>query len=545
MARRRSTMSGCSDNTDMDADGVAKLEISKLQRQIRIMERDQRAYEIQAREQIRKQEQEIEKLMKEQEELHRGLAARKSFSRQRQDSEDTQRLQTLLEHNDALDGEIENEKQRQKQLQMEILSVESRLAEMRKGEVSGGHSQSSKTQKTKKAMRTLETNLNRASTRYSDLMTKNSRLKEELDTLYLERDDFQKLRNNLTKELQRIRKTIGEMIKLSTAAYNDREEALSKMSMLREKAAKDLVHYNTEIKEQERLIAHEYNLKDFMSTKCSEEIGQFVDKKAPEHLSDVKESQSPDNLKEVFEKLQVLMGEDDLDQLVNSFIQAEDRNLALLKFVNEQNSEAEKLKEQINKIKAETETFQREGLQREQQHHSVLKDMEEKLKKTKSQAETCENQAGALSKILDGIKTGVNNIFSEIGCDRAAVEDKLGFSSGITENTIMSYLDLVEEKTNELLAVHAFLKFKDQEDDFSPTDLAKSLLGQNPEFLKRDLMMQPSAGSLEHSAEESPVTDEDERPLSQEELRRKIMKNRAESSTSTRSNTSAKERLQA
>ncbi|XP_021170152.2 outer dynein arm protein 1 [Fundulus heteroclitus] len=261
-------------------------------------------------------------------------------------------------------------------------------------------------------------------------------------------------------------------------------------------------------------------------------------------MSDVKESQSLDNLKEVFEKLQVLMGEDDLDQLVNSFIQAEDRNLALLKFVNEQNSEAEKLKEQINKIKAETETFQREGLQREQQHHSVLKDMEEKLKKTKSQVETCENQAGALSKILDGIKTGVNNIFSEIRCDRAAVEDKLGFSSGITENTIMSYLDLVEEKTNELLAVHAFLKFKDQEDDFNPTDLAKSLLGQNPEFLKRDLMMQPSAGSLEHSAEESPVTDE-ERPLSQEELRRKIMKNRAESSTSTRSNTSAKERLQA
>lgn len=55
---------------------------------------------------------------------------------------------------------------------------------------------------------------------------------------------------------------------------------------------------------------------------------------------------------------------------------------------------------------------------------------------------------------------GVNNIFTKVECDRSAIEDMLGSSSGITENNIMSYLSLVEQKTNELLTVQAFLSTK-------------------------------------------------------------------------------------
>lgn len=46
------------------------------------------------------------------------------------------------------------------------------------------------------------------------------------------------------------------------------------MTMMREKAVKDLAQYNVEMKELERVIAHECNLKDFMTTKCSERSGQ-------------------------------------------------------------------------------------------------------------------------------------------------------------------------------------------------------------------------------------------------------------------------------
>lgn len=49
-----------------------------------------------------------------------------------------------------------------------------------------------------------------------------------------------------------------------------REEAQSKKNMMRDKAVKDLTQYNTEVKELERIISHEFYLKEFMSAKCSE-----------------------------------------------------------------------------------------------------------------------------------------------------------------------------------------------------------------------------------------------------------------------------------
>lgn len=41
------------------------------------------------------------------------------------------------------------------------------------------------------------------------------------------------------------------------------------MILLKEKAVKDLTQYNAELKDLERLIAHECNLKEFMTTKCN------------------------------------------------------------------------------------------------------------------------------------------------------------------------------------------------------------------------------------------------------------------------------------
>lgn len=105
---------------------------------------------------------------------------------------------------------------------------------------------------------------------------------------------------------------------------------------------------------------------------------------------------------------------------------------------------------------------------------------------------------------------------------------------------------------------------QDLEKDYNPKDLAKFLLGQNPELLQQNINIQPAINrwafflfilipiiisksthtvhlnilnirlmsvsvlvgllSAEYDAEESPVTDEEERPLSQEELRKRIIK---------------------
>ncbi|XP_026202814.1 coiled-coil domain-containing protein 114 isoform X2 [Anabas testudineus] len=504
MPRGRSATSARSESTEMDIDGTES-EIAKVQRQFKIMEGDRQAYSIQAREQIRKQQHEIDKLQKEQEELHRNLGVCKSSSREQQDNEDAQSLRALLEQRDMVEEELRKEMQCQKELEKEISNMKLKMAELKKGE---------------------------ALTRFNEQLTKNSHLREEMQTLHIERVRFQQLRNRLEKELHEVRKKIGEMISLSTAAYDARVEAQSKMTMMREKAVKDLAQYNVEMKELERVIAHECNLKDFMTTKCSERSGQDDSHEMghrrmsmanePKRMDSGEESL--DALEEVFERIQTVTGEDNLDMLVTRFIQVEDRNFALFNFVNEQNNEAEALKDQINQIQGEMEQFRVEISQQEQDHGSLLRDIDEQQKETESQAEDYENEANIINKILDEIKTGVNSIFSKMECDRSVIEDMLGSSTGISENNIMSYLGVVEQKTNELLAVQAFLYSKDLEKDYNPKDLAKFLLGQNPELLQQNFSIQPAVNSVDYDTEESPLTDEEDRPLSQGELRKTIMK---------------------
>ncbi|XP_071382482.1 coiled-coil domain-containing protein 114 [Centroberyx affinis] len=531
MPRGRSATSARSDSSEMDIDGT-ETEMAKLQRQFRIMEGDRQAYNIQAQEQIRKQRQEIEKLQREQEELQRSLHVSENVSRRQQDSEDTQSLRALLEHRDVLEEELEREKQCQRELEKEISGMEKKLAELRKGEVSTSDTQRSQTRRTQKAIRTLENKLDRALVCFNKQLTKNSHLREELETLRVERVRFQQLQHRLDKELQEIRKDIGEMINLSTAAYDARVEAQSKMTMMREKAVKDLAQYNTEMKELERVIAHERCLKEFMTTKCSERTGQDEGQEmGRRQLSELKEQrrmdsgeESVDTLEEVFQRIQTVTGEDNLDMLVTRFIQVEDRNFALFNFVNEQNNEAEALKDQISQTQGEMEQFRVEGLQQEQDHRSLLRDIDEKQRETETQAGEYEKEASAVSTSLDQIKTGVNSIFSKMECDRSVIEDMLGSTAGISENNMMSYLGLVEQKTNELLTMQAFLNSKDIDKDYNPKDLAKFLLGQNPEMLKQNIIIQPPVTREDYDAEESPLTDEEERPLSQGELRHRIMK---------------------
>ena len=51
-------------------------------------------------------------------------------------------------------------------------------------------------------------------------------------------------------------------------------------------------------------------------------------------------------------------------------------------------------------------------------------------------------------------------MFSKIGCDSAAITDMLGGHAGVTETTILQYLGIVEQRTNELLQLQAFLQAK-------------------------------------------------------------------------------------
>ena len=59
---------------------------------------------------------------------------------------------------------------------------------------------------------------------------------------------------------------------------------------------------------------------------------------------------SVESYEAAFERIKEITGEEEIDMLVNRFIEVEDRNFALFNYVNEQNNQIEMLQEQIMEV---------------------------------------------------------------------------------------------------------------------------------------------------------------------------------------------------
>ena len=53
---------------------------------------------------------------------------------------------------------------------------------------------------------------------------------------------------------------------------------------------------------------------------------------------------------EAYERIKEITQEEDMDLIVERFVEVEDRNFALFNFVNEQNNEIETLQDQIQQV---------------------------------------------------------------------------------------------------------------------------------------------------------------------------------------------------
>ncbi|KAB0398453.1 hypothetical protein E2I00_014841, partial [Balaenoptera physalus] len=83
--------------------------------------------------------------------------------------------------------------------------------------------------------------------RFDIQLVRNATLREELDLLQIERNRYLNVDRKLQKEIQLLRDTVRTLMVSSTSAYTIREEAKTKLGMLRERAEKEVAQNDTEI----------------------------------------------------------------------------------------------------------------------------------------------------------------------------------------------------------------------------------------------------------------------------------------------------------
>lgn len=332
-----------------------------------------------------------------------------------------------------------------------------------------------------------------------------------------------------------------------------RDKAHTEMQALKQRADKEQAEFEVEYQELGKLIESDRTIKDKQSqnagaladTTCdpdgshrgnlsmSQEASlkrkvargawNIAKDKAQMHLS----SEKVQSYEEAFQQIQKATGITDIDELVTKFVEGEDKNFSLFNYVNDQNSDIERLEMAISDVKTQIETFKGQGQNTDNQRKKILHDLDNGLLRTEAKADEYEELYQAAMKTINQLKTGIHSIFGRIGCATTSVEEMLG-NQGVTESNMMQYLGIIEQRTSEILQTHALNQTAGGEGGalLGPGAMTASMRsggGAAGASGKCKIQVDPPGFHDDDDDDESDAED-DERPLTIDELKQKTLR---------------------
>ncbi|XP_071093563.1 coiled-coil domain-containing protein 63-like [Haliotis cracherodii] len=517
---------------DLGEEGGQRQELARLQRQLRLLEGDRRAYTEETCIIRMQQESVIRTLEQENSEISTILRLSQCDKNELKDEDNTTRLQNLTEEMDALNAQSDIERSKITQLQAEIARVEKDICQQRI--LNGSYSGPIMEKLILKRIKVIENRHDKAMVKFNNQLAVNTGLREEIDHLRQDKTVFDTLFQKLNTDLEDMRKDMSVIIVEASQAYEHRDEAYNKMLALKERSEKDTSQHEMEMRELQRIIEHDNKLKEFMMIKANDR-GEYKEeedtkkKKASEGERDVDvEKKQILTYEEAFAEIREATGEDDIVRIMTDFLRREDENFALYNYVNELNDEVDKLQEEIGFMNSEIARFEEEDVQMESERNVWLKELEDKSTQSGMEADAADKRIVEMSQVLDELTDGVTSLFRCLGCNRTPINEMLGNEAGVTEKNILLYMGIIEQRTMELLQLQHYIDMR----NMIPEDKEKGKDGKTkepdmrkfrrPPATKTVTIAPPGLGEDEDMNEMSEETDL--RPLSHEELKHMVMR---------------------
>merc|ERR1711871_360426 len=549
------TMAGEEDSRrSVDAD------YAELQRKMKIMDSDRQKFAKHTDGEIGKETRNLDSITKENARLAKEVAKKEEAPKV-----DT-RQQQMMMLNDQLDvftRKIEVEQRKVAELNAQVEEVKMNINHQRddilewSGRSGVANAAKDSNQAIQKQIRQLENRLEKALVKFNEALAHNKDLRQEIDGLRRERVVFDSIYKKLERELDHKKKEMANIIEISNSAYEARDQAQQEMQALKKQLGEEQAAFEEEWKDLGRIIEADRARKQ--NRKAAAEIEQRGEMTVEEEMGMKKklikgtwaiardkasmhvQAEKVQTYEEAFARIMDATNIHSIDELVDTFINAEDKNFTLFNFVNELTSEIEKLEEQIQDIKAEVEKYRGQDMNSDHQRKKILKDLEEKLGRTETKAEQYDAKFAHSTKILGSLKDGIHSIFSNIGCNMTGVSEVLG-TGGVTEGNIMTYLGLIEQRANEMLAVHNQILKQREGEESHATGVAPG--PQSAAGATHINILPPTTGD-EYDEEEESDDEEETRPLTREELKARAQKQmtKKEASAKKKSRSKAKAKM--
>nr|XP_011759910.1 coiled-coil domain-containing protein 63 [Macaca nemestrina] len=403
----------------------AEAELRKLRQQFRKMVESRKSFNFRNQQKIASQYKEIQSLKAEQDEITLLLSLMKSSRNMNRSEKNYMELCLLLQTKEDYEALIKSLKVLLAELDEKIVEMEKKIANQK--QIFTKIQEANNPRKLQKQIHILETRLNLVTVHFDKMLTTNAKLRKEIEDLRFEKAAYDNVYQQLQRCLLMQKKTMNLAIEQSSQAYEQRVEAMARMAAMKDRQKKDISQYNLEIRELERLYAHESRLKSFLLVKLNDR-NEFEEQAKREEGTLYRSKLEHAYFWEQWGGMSPLF-------LMVLFSSGQDEIILLRS--QQQSSHDDS--------------------------RSALRQLEDKLRKTTEEADMYESKYREVSKTLDLLKNSVEKLFKKINCDATKILVQLGETGKVTDINLPQYFAIIEKKTNDLLLLETYRRILDME----------------------------------------------------------------------------------
>eukprot|EP01017_Pseudomicrothorax_dubius_P048784 TRINITY_DN8950_c0_g3_i4.p1 TRINITY_DN8950_c0_g3~~TRINITY_DN8950_c0_g3_i4.p1 ORF type:complete len:476 (+),score=174.56 TRINITY_DN8950_c0_g3_i4:212-1639(+) len=318
-----------------------------------------------------------------------------------------------------------------------------------------------------KQIKILEARLDKANQKFNEAIATNKHLRSEIDSLRRERVIFDNLYKKLERELHEKRKHMADIIESANTAYEERDKANDQIQGLKQQAKRDAQEFEKDLRELSQVVqrnkaldlikvtekGREEQTDERLETEKSKLRAQ--PRKAEKALEPVQVEKIA-KLEEDFAKIQAATGIKSINDLVKIFVENEEKNFTMFKYVNELSNEIEVLQKTIDELKEERARYEGQSSTMDLDRKRAAKDLSERLDVNREKAERYEYKYHQAITKIGSLCNWIETAFNTIDCDKNLAKELTG-ATGVTESSMMTYLGIIEDRGVEILYYYAIL----------------------------------------------------------------------------------------
>lgn len=375
---------------------------------------------------------------------------------------------------EVLRQKIKHEQEREEELNRQIEMYQQKIEEQRaERKKLGGINAAQENQKQlAKQVKILENRLDKANQKYNQAVARNKHLRDEIDKLRKEKYIYEATYKKLQSELEEKKEEMDNALESASKAYENRQKAIQQLEELKEKNEREQEQYEREWNELLAQIEQEKKKKEFIQQREKEKITESnvaeidpEDEQKIKNLARLAEAEKNStsaslemvrSYEEALEKIKQETGVESLDQLVEAFVRYEEKNSALLKFVNELSEEIEKVEHDIEETKQQIEKYKEMGAVTDTEKKQTLIQLEKKLASIEFKNTINEQRKKESMKTIAFIKEQLKLFLQTLGAEETLLAEM--DQQGLTEDNMMKYLSEIELRANKIIQSYALIQ---------------------------------------------------------------------------------------